>query len=140
MKKMMVVTLLALAVMPGCARKTVTAPVPGSINTLDAYAFRTLADASAAISSVKLWQQCSAASFPPTVVVDGNSQVCDPKAGSFPDADKEYLNTAIRSYNVAESAGQAYHAGASNDTTALSAALTQLGVDVANLLSRTGGK
>ena len=50
--------LLIVAIGVGC-KKPVTAPVPGAIDSLDAWAFRITADASASIHSVKTWQVCT---------------------------------------------------------------------------------
>lgn len=136
------VLLLALVMAwgAGCAKKAATAPVPGSINAFDAYAYRSLADAQAALHSVKTWEQCAAANFPTTVTVDGNAELCDAAAGAFPNNGKAPLNAAINAYNIAQAAAKAYHAGATQDTTALAADLTQLGSAVATMLSQTGGK
>lgn len=136
---MRILLLLLAVTLTGCAKKTVTAPVPGSINTVDAYAFRSLADAQAALHSVKTWEQCSAQSFPMTVTVDGNAEVCDPKAGTFPPSGKQPLNDAINAYNIAQAAAKAYHSGATQDATVLTADLTALSTFIANLLSQAGG-
>lgn len=117
----------------GC-QKTVTAPVPGSINTLDALSFRVTQDSAAAIEVIKTWQQCSINNFPPTIVVDGVTQPCDPTAGQFPVSLTPDLNLAINAYNILASAGQAYHAGASNDATGLTNAITALEQAISQLL------
>lgn len=139
MRRFLLPILLSLA-LAGCAHKAAQAPVPGSVDALDAYAYRAVSDAQAAITSVKTWQQCAAANFPPTVNVDGAAEKCDATAGPFPAAAKPLLNTAIHSYDVAQAAGQAYHAGASKDAQGLAQALTTLGIDISNLLTKTGGK
>ena len=136
MKKFAVLVLLLISL--GC-HKTVTAPVPGSVDALDAYAFRVVSDAQAALTSVKTWEQCSEKAFPPTVNIDGTDQKCDPSSGTFPAGGKEYLNTAIKAYNIAQSAGQAYHSGASKDGSGLTVALNQLSTAVGTMLSKTGG-
>lgn len=124
----------------GCAKKAATAPVPGSINALDAYAFRSLADAQAALHSVKSWEECSVHSFPASVDIDGTAEPCDSKAGAFPEQYKTYLNTAINSYNVTQGVAKAYHDGGAQDGAALTQDLAQLGTDIATMLAKTGGK
>jgi hypothetical protein len=100
MKK--VITLLLLAVtfsFVGCA-KTVTAPVPGQLNTFDAYAFRVLADTQAALNAF-------------------SADVTSGKVTETP-AIKSGLNTAINDYNIAEATYQAWRAaGATGSTVAL---------------------
>jgi hypothetical protein len=136
----LVVTLLftvAFLLTVGCA-KTVTAPVPGTINTLDAYAARSIGDAQAALIMGKTWEFCSDQKFPATVTFDNNTYPCDATAGPFPAAGRPYLFKAEEAYNVALAAAQSYHAGASSDTTALTQALTQLGIAVGNMLTGIG--
>jgi hypothetical protein len=138
MKKMNIVLLaLALAFGVGCAKKS-TAPVPGTINTFDAYAARTIGDAQQALVSTKAWEFCSDQKFPAQVSFDGNSYPCDPAAGPFPSVGRPILYKAEQSYNVALSAAQAYHSGASSDTAGLTQALTQLGIDIGQLLTGIG--
>src|SRR6058998_2701163 len=122
MNKILIVMLLTMSI--GCVRKPVAAPVPGALNTLDAWAFRIVADASASIHSVKTWEQCSEQNFPQTINVDGTQEPCDAKNGSFPMQHKPELNLAITSLNTASAAGKAYHSGASNDAAGLTAAVT----------------
>lgn len=140
MKNKLALLLLVCSLTVGCAKNVVTAPVPGSTNSADATAFRVAADAQAAIHSVKIWALCSAANFPPTTGVDGNTEACDPNSGTFPAQFKPYLNAAINSYNLLESAGQAFHAAGSTDDTALQAAEVQLQNDVTTLVTKIGGK
>lgn len=135
MKKLLV--LLLTIGMFGCAKK-VSAPVPGTINTFDAYSARVIGDAQAALVGAKTWEMCSDQNFPPTVTFDNATYVCDATAGSFPASARPVLFKAEQSYNVAEAAGQAYHAGAGGDTTGLTQALTQLGIDIGNMLSGIG--
>jgi PBP1b-binding outer membrane lipoprotein LpoB len=132
------VILLALS-MVGCAKQPAQAPVPGSINVLDAWAFRSVSDASASIHSVKIWEQCSDPSSPKTVNVDGTTENCDPTASPFPMKYKSDLNSAIQALNVASAAGKAYHSGASNDTQGLTAAIAQLTAAITQLMSHIGG-
>lgn len=139
-QKLFAVLLVTLLVLAGGCKKTVQAPVPGSINSIDAYAFRVTADAGAAIHSVKTWEVCSDASFPPTVTFDNVTEKCDPTATTFPAAARPFLLKAEQSYNLALDSGKAYHAGGSNDATGLTAALTQLSTDIANMLTKAGGK
>jgi hypothetical protein len=139
MKRYILILMLTLTI--GCAKKPVTAPVPGSINTLDAWAFRIISDAQASITSVKTWEQCTAAGANPgTVTVDGVQQTCDPTAGAFPMQYKPQLNLAITSLNTASAAGKAYHSGASNDTAGLTNAVNQLAQSITQLMSQIGAK
>lgn len=142
MKKFLCI--LLLLGLTGCAKKVVSPPVPGSINSLDAFAFRVLSDAQAALTPVKVWEQCSALSIPTaatvTITVDGNVQVCDPSADPFPAKFKPVLNDAINAYNSAQTIAKAYHDGLSPDTTALQTSLTTLGNSVGTMLSTIGGK
>jgi hypothetical protein len=137
---------LLLSASLGCSKKVVTSttppptPVPGSTSALDAYAFRVLDDAQAALLSLKVWELCSLNSFPMTVVVDGNTQVCDPKSGPFPPQFKQPLNDAITAEQTTAALARAYHAGTSSDGAGLSAAITQLETSITNLLSAIGGK
>lgn len=129
---------ISLGILAGCATKAVQAPVPGSINTFDAYAFRSLADAQAALLSVKTWETCSDSSFPPTVTFDGQTVACDSTAGTFPVAGRPLLFKAEQTYNATQAAGHAYHSGATQDASGLTSALTQLGIDISSLLSGVG--
>jgi hypothetical protein len=134
--------ILALAMLGaslGCAKKAAVAPVPGAVNALDAWAYRSISDAGASVHSVKIWEQCSVAAFPPTVNVDGTTENCDPKSGMFPMQFKGDLNNAIQALNIAGAAGKAYHSGASNDTQGLTNAITQLTTAITTLLSHVGG-
>jgi hypothetical protein len=118
----------------GCA-KTVTAPVPGSVNTLDATAFRVTADTQAAIEVIKTWQQCSVNGFPTSgILVDGVNQPCDATAGTFPLNLTSDLNKAISAFNLLAAAGKAYHSGASSDATGLTNAINQASAAIAALL------
>ena len=127
-------TTLVIAACVACSQHAAQAPVPGQIDALDAYAYRSVSDAQAAITSIKTWEVCSAQNFPVKVVVDGATETCDSSDGPFNPSLKPILNTAIQSFNIAQSAGQAYHSGASKDAQGLASALTQLGVNIANLL------
>ena len=139
MKKLFALATLALCLaLAGCVKQPVQAPVPGSINSLDAWAYRSISDASASIHSVKIWEQCSALAFPPTVNVDESTEVCDAKAGPFPMQYKPDLNTAINALNVASASGKAYHAGVSQDTQGLTNAITLLTTAITNLLTHVG--
>ena len=108
------VVVLALTV--GCA-KHVTAPVPGQLNTFDAYAYRVLADAQAALESFK----ASPSAQMPAV--------------------KPILNQAITDYNIGEAAYQAWHAaGGTGETAPVSAAISKVQSDIAGIAAQTGGK
>lgn len=138
---MKLVTILILSLgLVGCHKATVTAPVPGAVNTLDSWAFRVVSDSEAAITSVKVWEQCATSGNPQTVVVDGATKPCDPSAGPFPMQYKPQLNEAITAVNLAAAAGKAYHSGASKDTAGLTSAVNQAANAVTNLLSQIGAK
>ncbi len=139
MRNLWLIPLLLLGSL-GCAKKPVTAPVPGAIDTVDSWAFRVVSDSQAALHSVKTWQQCTVMGFPTTLSIDGKTEICDPKAGIFPSTATQDLNTAIQAYNVAEAAGQAYHSGRSADITGLTTAVNHLAQAISSLLSKTGGK
>lgn len=136
-KMLTTVCLVLLALTLGCAKK-MEAPVPGTINTFDAYSARVIGDAQAALLGAKTWELCSDGVFPPTVTFDGQTVVCDGTAGPFPAAGRPILFKAEESYNLALAAAKAYHSGAGGDTAGLSAALTTLGVDIGNLLAGIG--
>lgn len=139
--KRFTVVIFALLMSVGCAVKNQTAaPVPGQVDAFDAYAFRVIADAQAAIHSVKTWQVCTAQNFPQTVSLDNTVEPCDSSNGKFQDSWKIYLNTAITSYNKAQAAGKAYHAGMSGDQAGLQQALNDLNANVSTMLVKTGGK
>lgn len=137
-----VFVIVALVVLPllmvGCAKKA-TAPVPGTIDSFDAFAARSIGDAQEALLSSKTWELCSDQNFPPAVEVEsGKTRVCDNSSGPFPKAGRPILFKAEKSYNVALDAAKSYHAGATNDTVALTQALTQLGIDIGSLLAGIG--
>ena len=139
--KRIIVVVFALLLTVSCAVKNKpSTPVPGQVDAFDAYAFRIIADAQAAIHSIKTWQVCTVQNFPTTVSLDNTVEVCDPSNGKFKDEWKIYLNTAITSYNKAQAAGKAYHAGMSGDQAALQQALNDLNSNVSVMLTKTGGK
>ena len=110
--------LLALLVLVACPNnpKPQTLP-PGALSQFDATSYESLMGAQAVLNSVK----ADLSKLPPDA--------------------KPALNKAIASYNVAEAAWQAFHAGKSNDQAALTAALSQAVADVAALLTQiSGGK
>jgi hypothetical protein len=110
--------LWVMLIMWGCANSTkpVTLP-PGALNQFDATSYESLMGAQAVLNSVKA------------------------DLGKLPPAAKPALNKAIASYNVAEAAWQAYHAGKSGDQAALTAAITQATADVVALVvSISGGR
>lgn len=110
----LLLTILALSLTvfsSGCAKRVV-APVPGQLNTFDAYSFRVLADTQAAINAFKADVQSGKVTETPTI--------------------KTTLNMAITDYNAADAAYQAWHAiGGTGSTTALAAQISKLTVDVA---------
>lgn len=138
MKRLSIVLSLCL-VLAACANRPAQAPVPGSINALDAWSYRVVSDAGASIHSVKIWEQCSDPTSPKTVVVDGTTENCDPTAGPFPMQYKPQLNAAINSLNAASALAKAYHSGASNDSAGLTAAINQLTSAITQLISQIGG-
>ena len=103
----------------GCAKKA-TAPVPGSINSFDSMSYQTLMEAQAGINAVK-------------------SDVASNKVTLTP-AQKTVLNQAIADYDLAQAAWHAYHAGATADTAALTAAINQIVSDIAALASKIQGE
>jgi hypothetical protein len=129
---------LALLLAASCAKQPAAAPVPGTINTFDAFAARTIGDAQAALVGAKTWELCSDANFPPTVTFDTYTNSCDPTAGKFPAVGRPILYKAEQSYNIALAAAQSYHAGASSDTAGLTQALTTLGIDIGTMLTGIG--
>lgn len=135
MKKILV--LVFAVFLTGCPKKT-AAPVPGTINTFDAYAARVIGDAQTALTGAKTWEMCSDQHFPLTVSFDNETFLCDSNAGPFPAAARPALFRAEQAYNVAEAAGQAYHAGGSSDVQGLTQALTQLGVAIGEALTSIG--
>jgi hypothetical protein len=130
---------LALVLCIAACHPKATAPVPGTINSFDAYSARVIGDSQEAIMSAKAWQACSDAAVKvPFVTLDGETRPCDPAAPAFPTAGRPILFQAENSYNVALAAAQAYHAGATSDTAGLTQAITQLGVAISNLLTSLG--
>ena len=93
--------------------KTSTLP-PGALSQVDAQSYEALMGAQAVLNSIK----ADADKLPPTA--------------------KPSLNKAILSYDAAEAAWQAFHAGKGNDPAALSAAITQATVDIAALVTQIG--
>lgn len=136
MKRLLLVAVITL--MTGCAKQPAQAPVPGSINSTDAWAFRVISDAQAAIRQIKGWETCSDQKFPGTVNFDGASFTCDPTAGTFPASARQPLFQAENSYNIAEAAGNAYHAGASSDTVGLTTAVTNLTSAIVQMFTAAG--
>ena len=109
---------LAVLVLVACPNNPKPQTLPtGALNQFDATSYTSLMGAQAVLNSVK---------------ADVNK---------LPPEAKPALNKAIASYNVAEAAWQAYHAGKSNDQAALTAAISQATGDVVALLSQiSGGK
>lgn len=112
--------LILCLTLTGCAKK-VSAPLPGSINSFDSISYQTLMDAQAAINAVK-------------ADVTAQKIVLSP-------AQKTVLNQAIQDYDIGQATWQAYHAGATQDTAGLTAAINQLVSDVAAIAVKIqGGK
>lgn len=111
--------LIGAVLVLGCAchKNVVTAPVPGQLNTFDAYAYRVLYDAQAAINSFK-----------------GSASASNPSV-------KPVLNQAIADYDIAESAYQVWHAaGGTGSTVAVTQAISKVQSDIAGIATAAGGK
>ena len=123
MRRRILISLVAVALASGlgCAsKKTASNPLPeGAINQFDATSFRVLADAQAAINSVK--GDITAGKLNPT------------------ENEKKILNQIIDDYNGANTLYQAYHSGATSDTAGLSRAINQLVLDIAAVSSQLQG-
>jgi hypothetical protein len=118
MKLKLLTLLLPLCLLAGCV-KNIQAPVPGQLNAFDATSYRVLTDAQAAIDSVK------------------NSAITAPLTST----QKVVLNQAIADYNIAEASWQAYHAGGTTNTAALTSAINTLVADIAAISTQIkGGK
>jgi len=108
--------ILAMLVLAACPNnpKPQTLP-PGALNQFDATSYTSLMGAQAVLSSVKA------------------------DIDKLPPDAKPALNRAIASYNIAEAAWQAYHAGKSDDQATLTKAISQAVGDVATLLTQVSG-
>jgi hypothetical protein len=98
----------------GCANRAATAPVPGQLNNYDAFAYRVLADAQAALNAFR----------------------ADVTSGKVAETStiKTYFNQASSDYNIAEAAYTAWHAaGGNGSTTALAAQISKVETDIATL-------
>lgn len=137
MKIIRIITLLLLAITLGCANRAAQAPVPGAVNSFDAWAFRIVDDSDASVHAAKIWYQCTATTGA-SVSVDGKDEPCHIDH-PFPMQFKGDLNSAIDALNLAKAAGATYHSGATQDTAALTDAVSKLSIAVANLLSHIGG-
>jgi hypothetical protein len=126
-----------LAVVLACHPKA-TAPVPGTINSFDAYAARVIGDSQEALLSAKAWELCSDAGNAPFVTFDGQTRECTAGAPAFPVAGRPILFKAELAFNTALAASQTYHATGSSDTTVLAQAITQLGIAIGDLLTGIG--
>lgn len=132
-----VVLLVMVLLTVECAHKPAQAPIPGSIDSFDSWAFRIVDDSDAAIHRAKIWEQCTALSTP-TVNIDGKTESCKDVSHPFPMAYKGDLNSAIDALNIAKAAGAAYHSGASKDTQAMLDAINRLSAAVGILLNHIG--
>lgn len=121
MKRWMVCLILSIGLLTGCAaKKTSTAPIPGSINSFDATTYRVLADAQAAINSIKGDLATGKLQETPTL--------------------KAALNQVIQDYNAANALYQAYHASAgATSQTEVQTATNKLQVDTASMTALAGG-
>jgi hypothetical protein len=112
-QKLVVIAILTILTM-ACAKHAVQAPVPGQLNTFDAYAYRVLADSQAALNSFK-------------------ADVTSGKLVPSPTF-KTVLNQAIADYNAANSVYQAWHAaGGTGSTQQLSQQINQVSTDIGTL-------
>lgn len=118
MRKILTLALLTLAFSVGCA-KQITAPIPGQLNAFDGTCYRTLMDAQAALNSVKANVAAGTLTLTPTQT--------------------KVFDQIVADYNTADALWQTYHAGATQDTTALTAAINQLIADIATISSQFGG-
>lgn len=99
----------------------VPAPVPGSVDTFDAQTYRALADAQAAINSIK-------------------SDIANGKLTATPTI-KAVLNQAIMDYNAANVLWQQYHASGGKTAQApITAATNKVQTDVGQLVTTGGGQ
>jgi len=103
--------LVALLLAVGCG-KTVTTPVPGAVDVADSVAFQQVATAQGALKSFT-----------------HDFGTLTPNQQAFI---KPFLNDAIKSYDIAEAVGKAYHAG-TGDPQNLATALNDLTRSLANL-------
>ena len=107
--------LVLLTLATGCT-KTVVAPVPGQLNTFDAYVYRVLYDSQAALNSFK----SSPSATNPSV--------------------KPILNQAIADYDIVEAAYQVWHAaGGTGSTAAIQQGVAKLQSDITGIAA-AGGK
>lgn len=114
MKRFAIVLMLSLAMM-GC-KKTVSAPVPGELNTFDAYVYRVLLDSQAAINSFKSSPSAQ------------NSSI------------KPILNQVISDYDIVEAAYQTWRAvGGTGSTAPITAGITKLNTDLGSLQAGIAG-
>lgn len=114
MRKGLTIAFLALTLV-GC-HKQVAAPVPGQLNTFDAYVYRVLYDSQAALNSFKASPSAS------------NPQV------------KPILNQAISDYDIVQAAYEVWHAaGGTGSTTAITQGITKLQNDITGIAA-AGGK
>jgi hypothetical protein len=121
MKKLATLALIGVLSLTlfGCAAKSATTAAnlpPGALNAFDAQTYVDLMGTQAVINSLK----------------------ADLAAGTIPAAAKSALNTAIASYNIAETAWQAYHATGVNQPAA-QAAVTKAKNDTATALAAVSG-
>lgn len=136
-----IVVLLILCFLGASCAKKATAPIPGSINTFDSYAFRALSDAQAALTGAKVWETCSDQKYPATVTFDGATYQCGQFQGPFPAGARAPLFKAEQSYDTAQAAWQTYHSLAGTmDPTALQNAINQLVADLTSFFTKAGGK
>ena len=114
---------IAVILLPtlGCA-KHVAAPVPGQLNTYDAYAYRILFDAQAALNAFRADVTSGKVTETPTI--------------------KAYFNQAATDYNTANAVYQGWRAaGGTGSTSTVTVAITKVQTDITNIASAvTAGK
>lgn len=127
MKQRLLVLLLLLTLTLGCA-KTVTAPVPGSVNQFDSDTYLTLLTSKAVIDQTKA--SLAAGSFPTNI------------SGAV----KTAVNGAVTAYNLADTAYQALHTSLLNGTSTpaqqatVTNAVTNLNTAVAGVTAAKAGQ
>ena len=123
-RKISLATVLALVViMAACAAKNkVPAPLPvGAINSFDANCYRVLADAQAALQSIRDDSTAGKITMNPT--------------------QKSIFNQLTFDYNTANHLWQAYHSTGTGNTAPLQAAITKLQSDILSASAQIqGGK
>lgn len=128
MKTLALSLALSLALLTGCHKNVVQAPIPGAVNQFDSDTYVSLATAKGAIDQAKVEYANNA--FPASVA---------PKI-------KEAINYAVATYNIADTTYQAYHVAAVAGSAtpaqqqAVSNAVSNMNGAVTGITSAKGGK